>query len=199
MTAQKKKTYHHGNLRSALIENGQQILETEGIDALSLRYVARKTGVTQAAPYSHFKDKNALLAAIAEKGFQNLALQMADEATGIKNSLFRIEALALSYLDFATKNLALFHLMFGRELAQISNFPTLAMTAGKSYSLFSSAISTHLKTKEDSRDPQPLTVSVWGMVHGLTSLIVDGKIATNHIGAPDNKDFIQKVFENIQL
>ena len=80
--SQKKFKYHHGELRSALIEAAVDILATSGMENLSLRVLARATGVTQAAPYSHFRNKDDLLAAVAETGFQRLALQMAEEATG---------------------------------------------------------------------------------------------------------------------
>ena len=67
------KPYHHGDLRRALVEAAERILENEGPSALSLRAVAREAGVSAAAPYHHFKDKNELLAAIAQEGFELLA------------------------------------------------------------------------------------------------------------------------------
>src|SRR5690349_12922876 len=79
---QKKFRYHHGNLRDALLAAGAEILAEEGIEGLSLRALAKATVVTQAAPYTHFRDKDDLLAAIAENGFQRLALKMAEEAAG---------------------------------------------------------------------------------------------------------------------
>src|ERR1035437_1220596 len=91
--SQKKLKYHHGELRSALIEAALEILKTAGMEGLSLRVLARATGVTQAAPYSHFRDKDDLLAAVAETGFQRLALQMAEEATGQQGVQARIEKL----------------------------------------------------------------------------------------------------------
>lgn len=186
---QKKFRYHHGNLRDALMAAAMEILSTEGLSALSLRTLAKYTGVTQAAPYSHFRDKEDLLAAIAEKGFQQLALKMAEEATGAQSVQARIEKLVTSYIHFALQNKALFSVMFGRELADMKKYPTLAMTAGKSYSLFSAALS---KLPNSSEDTRFTTVAIWSLCHGLTTLIIDEKVKTEQFGAESLEDFVKK-------
>lgn len=180
-SAHEKRGYHHGNLREALIDTGLRMLETGGVEEISLRQVAKTTGVSQAAPYSHFRDKTDLLAAIAEAGFQRLALQMAEDATGKTKTRERIEALALSYIHFARRNQALYHLMFGREVADFSSHPTLAMTAGKSWSLISAALSAGGKRENAAS----LTAAIWSMVHGLTGLVIDNRMKPENIGAVD--------------
>ncbi len=187
--SQKKLKYHHGELRSALIDAALQILESGGMDALSLRVLARATGVTQAAPYSHFRDKDDLLAAVAETGFQRLALQMADEATGQNSVQARIEKLMGAYVRFAVANKPLFQLMFSRELAVMKDYPTLAMTAGKSYSLISSTLAQRGAPADETRF---LTVAIWSLCHGLTTLIVDEKIKLEQFGARDADEFIRR-------
>ena len=148
---QKKFRYHHGNLREAAIAAALEILARDGVPGLSLRALAKATGVTPTAFYeSHFGDKDELLAAVAETGFQRLALQMAEDATGAPSTQERIERLAVSYIRFATENKPLFQLMFGRELSDMKRFPTLAMTAGKSYSLISAALSKRTDGAEDA-------------------------------------------------
>lgn len=186
---QKKFKYHHGHLRDALLQAAVEILRSGGVEALSLRALAKATGVTQAAPYSHFRDKNDLLAAIAETGFQRLALQMAEDATGAPSAQARIERLITSYIRFAAENKPLFRLMFGRELANLKKFPTLAMTAGKSYALISAALSTR-QSKED--DVRFLTVAIWSLCHGLTTLIIDEKLKLEQFGAVAPEDFVKK-------
>jgi AcrR family transcriptional regulator len=187
--SQKKLKYHHGELRSALIEAALEILSAGGMEGLSLRVLARATGVTQAAPYSHFRDKDDLLAAVAETGFQRLALQMAEDATGQPNVRARIEKLMGSYVRFAVANKPLFQLMFSRELSVMKNYPTLAMTAGKSYSLISATLAQRGAPAEETRF---LTVSIWSLCHGLTTLIVDEKIKLEQFGAGDIDTFIQR-------
>jgi AcrR family transcriptional regulator len=146
--------------------------------------------VSQAAPYSHFRDKDELLSAVAETGFQRLALQMADEATGQRNVQERIEKLMAAYVRFAVANKTLFQLMFSRELAVMKNYPTLAMTAGKSYALISATLAKRGAPAEDTRF---LTVAIWSLCHGLTTLIVDEKIILEQYGADDIDTFIRRI------
>ncbi len=187
--SQKKIKYHHGELRGALIESALEILEREGMESISMRTLAKATGVTQAAPYSHFRDKDELLAAVAETGFQRLALKMVEEATGQTGVQARIEKLMGAYVRFAVANKKLFQLMFSRELAAMKNYPTLAMTAGKSYSLISAVLSKRDASSEDTRF---LTVTIWSLCHGLTTLIVDDKIKLEQFGADDIDAFIRR-------
>lgn len=184
---QKKFKYHHGNLRDALLIAARELLETEGVEGLSLRALAKATGVTQAAPYSHFRDKDDLLAAIAEEGFQRLALQMAEDATGAASTRQRIERLMVSYIRFARENKALFQIMFGRELSDLRKYPTLAMTAGKSYALISTAVANKL---QGDVDPRFMTVTLWSLCHGLTTLIVEQKLDPASFGTEGIEDFI---------
>lgn len=185
---QKKFKYHHGNLREALLAAALDILATDGIDGLSLRSLARATGVTQAAPYSHFRDKDELLAAVAETGFQRLALSMAESAAGAKTVQEKIERLACAYVRFATGNKPLFGIMFGRELSNLKRFPTLAMTAGKSYALISAA----LAQKASGEEARFLTVAVWSLCHGLTTLVVEEKLSPAQIGAADLDTLVKR-------
>ncbi len=185
---QKKFRYHHGQLREALIEASLDIISTKGIDGLNLRALATATHVSPAAPYSHFRGKEDLLAAVAEAGFQKLALQMAEDATGYKDTQTRIEKLIASYIKFATGNKPLFRLMFGGA-GDMKDYPTLAMTAGKSYALISAALSK----RQNAGDDTPfLTVALWSLCHGLTSLIIDDKIKLEQFGATDVDDFVKR-------
>ncbi len=187
---QKKFRYHHGNLREAAIAAALEILARDGVAGLSLRALAKATGVTPTAFYeSHFGDKDELLAAVAETGFQRLALQMAEDATGAPTTQERIERLAVSYIRFATQNKPLFQLMFGRELSDLKRFPTLAMTAGKSYSLISAALS---KREQGGEDARFLTVAIWSLCHGLTTLVVDEKLKPEQFGVDTTEAFVKK-------
>lgn len=186
---QKKFSYHHGNLREALLAAALDILTTQGIEALSLRALARATGVTQAAPYSHFRDKDDLLAAVAETGFQRLALGMAEDATGAASTQERIERLISSYIRFAQNNKPLFGIMFGRELADLGKYPTLAMTAGKSYALISAALSRRTSQEQDTRF---LTVAIWSLCHGLATLIAEEKVRPDQFGSKNIDEFVKK-------
>lgn len=192
VSVQKIFRYHHGQLREALISSALRLLNEEGVESLSLRALAKISGVTQAAPYSHFSNKDELLAAVAETGFQRLALQMAEDATGCRDTRERIEKLMTSYIRFAVENKSLFRLMFGRELSDMKKYPTLAMTAGKSYSLISAALSKRQSAEMDARF---LTVAVWSLCHGLTGLILDEKINPEQFGAADTTAFVRQTVD----
>lgn len=109
--------YHHGNLRHSLIEASLDLIDREGLEALSLRRLAEMVGVSRQAPYHHFRDKQALLAAIGERGFVqlncNLQKVVEDESAPLDQRLYQA---VLNYLDFALANPALYELMFGRVL-----------------------------------------------------------------------------------
>lgn len=186
----KKESYHHGNLREALTDAAIALLETHGVQDVTLRAIAREVGVSQAAPYSHFRDKDDLLAAVAEIGFQRLALKMAGDAAGAGDTRTRIRLLISSYLDFARKNPALFHLMFSPTLGDAGKYPTLALSAGKSYSLFSSALAKRTHNEPDGRF---LAVALWSMCQGMTALLFDRGLKPEQLGAKDMDDLVTQV------
>ncbi|TVQ84245.1 MAG: TetR/AcrR family transcriptional regulator [Micavibrio sp.] len=183
--------YHHGDLRRALIDAGLQMLEFHGTEGLSLRRLAKALNVSQTAIYSHFKNKTELLAALAEIGFQQLAFQMLESITDPADPQQRILDLSVAYIGFALKNRAVFRLMFGAELADMKKFPTLAMTAGKSYALFSAAVTDALKHNPDA-PKRTATNALWSLVHGTAVLAVDGKLA-----APDKDQLSAFVTEQL--
>jgi len=190
---QGKTGYHHGQLREALVDAALEALQKGGVDDLSLRGLAKATGVTQAAPYSHFRDKDDLLAAAAERGFQRLALQMASEAAGTRDKKDRVKKLVSAYIRFAAENRTLFQLMFGREFSDMKKYPTLAMTAGKSYALIAGALTSE---KEDTRF---LTVCIWSLGHGLATLFADRKVSLGQFDAASIDDFTERALQTINI
>ena len=110
---EREAPYHHGDLRDALIAAAQEILEANGLASLSLRGVARCAGVSPAAPYHHFPDKQALLDAVAERGFDALTAAMTTRMDKVSGGAARLDASGIGYVAFAVANPALFGLMFG--------------------------------------------------------------------------------------
>src|SRR3954453_9630673 len=113
MAVEEARRYHHGNLRSELLEQAEETLRERGAGELSLRELAREVGVSHAAPRRHFRDKQALLDALALEGFERLAhdLDAATEGAG-GDYRDRLAAFAHAYVHFATDNAALLELMF---------------------------------------------------------------------------------------
>jgi AcrR family transcriptional regulator len=119
------RPYHHGHLRAALLDEAERTLREQGIDALSLRDLARQAGVSHAAPRRHFADRQALLDALAEAGFTRLGAEVSAAIDGAgKDYRARLQAAATAYVRFATADAALLQLMFSvkssRELPESS-------------------------------------------------------------------------------
>lgn len=172
------KGYHHGDLRNALIAAGRALLAEEGLAGLDLRKVARRAGVSHAAPYRHFADKQALLAAIAEDGFMRLAEQTnAALATAAEDSRAQLLALALAYSRFAQANPAHMREMFSGLTIDRTAYPSL-YTASK----IAFAQTVALIERGQARgeigpgDPTQLVVTTWSLIHGLSMLVIENQI-----------------------
>ena len=174
----RRKPYHHGNLRRALLDAALRLVETEGAEALTLRAAARLAGVSQAAPYRHFADKQALLAAVAEEGFRALTEAMRRSAAAHADlPLARLRALGLAYVEFATGHPAHFRVMFGREVADRSAYPSLQAAATETFGLLVEAVAESQRAGlVRPGDPQELALSAWSIVHGLSALLVDDQL-----------------------
>ena len=123
-------TYQHGNLREALVQAGLKLLSEGGVEGLSLRAAAQLAGVSHAAPYRHFKDKDALVAAIAEQGFRLLTASMRAQLAVLDarhsvDTHERLVALGKGYVGFAWEHLAYFRVIFGGVLAKDRTTPAL--------------------------------------------------------------------------
>jgi AcrR family transcriptional regulator len=167
----KKVGYHHGNLREALVEAAIRVLEEEGIGALSLRRVAKESGVSQAAPYAHFADKKSLLTEVANRGFALFRDRMADEAERAAPGDGYLVGLGKGYVFFALENPALFHLMFGGQLAELIDVDCLHDNLGPSYQLLVDAIHRYPLTSQYDATPELDTAHAWSLVHGLAGLL----------------------------
>lgn len=175
-TSKKRTAYHHGDLRRALVEAGLAIVEQDGIEALSLRNAARKIGVSQAAPYAHFKNKHAILEAIGTVGFNMLSDYMRRFEKKARDLPSTLTAYGVAYVSFAADHPHLFKLMFGAELSQRDS-EEFIVTAAKAYEMIVD-ISRDL-LGEDAADESHVSLHAmfsWSVVHGLANLIVDGKL-----------------------
>ncbi len=170
MSTSAERPYHHGELRPALVSAALELLSDGGVDALSLRAVARRAGVSAMAPYRHYADKEALLAAVATHGFTGLrtALLAADGRAASGQALV---AQAVAYVGYALDNPALFRLMFGPK--RVGMHPAMAAAGDAAYAVLADRVAAD--TPDDAgRDARVL--GCWAMVHGLACLFLDGRI-----------------------
>ena len=171
----KSAAYHHGDLKRGLVAAGRLLLEDQGVDRLSLRAVARAAGVSQAAPYHHFADKDALLAAIAAEGFAGLSAEMAARAQGAAGSSDYMRGLGAGYVVFAFKNPALFRLMHGPRFTVSAKYDELLVVAAQSYQMLRDGVSACLPGAAAAQI-ETACQAAWSLVHGASMLIVDGRL-----------------------
>jgi len=182
----RRGTYHHGNLRVALVSAGLELLEGEGVEALTLRAVARRAGVSHAAPYNHFADRQALLAAVATKGFEQLGASIAAAAAGLVAPRERLRALARGYLSFPASHPELYRLMFGNEIRHRAAHPELV--AADHAIAHAAREATAACLALSSRRPvatETASAAGWALVHGLAALLIDEQIELPSGRAPD--------------
>lgn len=173
-----KQTYHHGDLKLTLINAAKQMLQESGLAGLSMRKLAEVTGVSRTAPYHHFSDKNALLCAIAEEGFQQqdrLLEELTSNVTGNHQKLF--EQFVLAYVHFAASNPQQYDLMYGSEIWR-SGQPgeELEQAAKASFKRWVNEISQLQAAGVLQQNITALRLSqvTWATLHGLCRLLNDG-------------------------
>ena len=164
-----KAAYHHGDLRAALVGAAMDLLEEGGEAELSLRAVARRAGVSPAAPYRHYDDREALVSAVAAVGYRALAERLA-AAHPSPSTPDELASVAVAYVQFALERPALFRIMFGQPCDRDSDERVAATAA---VSLYVRGIVERTFPQADS---EALATAVWALVHGLAFLHLDGKL-----------------------
>jgi AcrR family transcriptional regulator len=152
-----ERPYHHGDLRNGLLDAARAILEESSLSALTLRAVARRAGVSHAAPYRHFPNHEALLVELSVEGFQELRQYIVEAA--------RVANIGAAYMRFVAKRPAVARLMFGSQLPNRDKFPALGQAADAIGDEIGSAL-------HDSG----LGLAVWSAVHGLAMLVLENVV-----------------------
>lgn len=172
-----RRGYHHGNLREALLEAAEALIVEVGPDGFTLADACRRAGVSTAAPYRHFEDRNALLEAVCMRGFDALA-----EATGAakcSHPLGTVEHILESgrgYVAFALEQPERFRLMFGRK-PDIKGRPQVERTGRACFQHLLESVSAYLGEQgRAGEDPLPIALRLWAVVHGVASLAIDGPL-----------------------
>jgi AcrR family transcriptional regulator len=159
-TSRKRGRYHHGNLPAALVAAAIEVLAEVGVEALTLREVAHRVGVTHAAPYRHFKGKSVLLAAVAEEGFARLSLELEAARRERPKSVSSAAATGAAYLRFACAHAALYRLMFAADERTVG-------LRSAAEALVSEVMAV---LRESGQDNEALARLLWSSWHGLATL-----------------------------
>lgn len=166
-----EKPYHHGNLRQTMLETAFRLVDEEGIGAVSMRALARTAGVSSAAPFRHFSDRNVLLRAVAEKAAAELERKLDEASAECSDALTQFRAMTVAYVRFAAEHPALFDLiqstapLSGGFLGGVNDERRLKLIAliyeGQNAGLIPEA------------DPELIALSSEALTHGLARMIVD--------------------------
>jgi AcrR family transcriptional regulator len=162
------KPYHHGDLRRALLDAAEKVLEREGPGGLSLRAVAREAGVSPAAPYHHFKDKEELMLAVGRAGFTKLNVVLAAAATGRPDLGDRLADIGLAYVEFAQQHPAAYRVMYDCA-RRVDAMPESEEHDKSGFSLVKDAI-REAAGEIGEVDVHLAAIAAWCAVHGLAEM-----------------------------
>ena len=171
------RPYHHGDLRAALLAAAERELAEKGLEGFALRGVAKRAGVSHAAPAHHFGDSEGLLSALAAEGFRRfLAAQHAREAVAGPDRRDRLVAAGLGYVDFALANRALFRLMFSSARPNFGTEELRAAAGAAHRHLLDHAAGLRRADGAAADDDLADVTALWAMAHGLADLLQAGRI-----------------------
>lgn len=172
--ANARSRYHHGDLKNALVEAAVRLIEQKGVAGLSLRGVAREAGVSQAAPYHHFKDKEALVAEVCRIGFTRLEERLKGARDGAASYPDALDAMGRAYVDFALAHKAYFSIMWGGFVDDKNDYPELVEEASCTFQMLVDTVVSGQEAGElRAGPPMELVLACWSGVHGAARLIVD--------------------------
>jgi AcrR family transcriptional regulator len=201
-----RTNYHHGALRETLLTATLELIDKEGIGAVSLRRVARAAGVSPGAPYHHFADRAALLTALSDEGFHHLTKTLTEARARAKTPNEALEEILTAYVTFAKDNPAYFHLMFRPELKKSPKYKDQKEQKESKEHKASNEEEQHQEPKDAGDeafavlddtvktclaentvkpvDKDILAITLWSLAHGLASLWLDGQL-THHTPNPE--------------
>jgi AcrR family transcriptional regulator len=173
----RRRRYHHGDLPSALIGEARRILERTGPESISFRAIARGAGVSQTAPYNHFASKEHLLGTLARTGFLELEKAQRSAAKAARTAAGQVEKLGLAYVRFACRNPQLYRLMFGVGMPGWRSQPEMLNAMKEAFAPLQTALATYFAAKGATAAViQAAAVAAWSLVHGLSTLLIDGAL-----------------------
>lgn len=189
----RSRPYHHGDLRAALIQAGLAILAEEGVQALTLRAAARRAGVSHNAPYRHFADKEALLAAIAEEGFDELARRLEEaRARSHLSAQVQLEETGWTYVQFALTHPDHVRVMFGSLISDPQAYPSLRAAGARAFNPLIEILRAGQGTGTViAGNPRQLAFSAWAMVHGLALLLIERQLPHDLLAAESVESLVR--------
>ena len=184
------------DLKTQVLDASVQLIAEQGLAGLSMREVARRAGVSHQAPYHYFDDKESIVAALVERGFTMLADRMESVAKGKGTITQRLAKTGREYVSFALEQPVYFRLMFRPELAKLDRFPEAVAAGARALAVLEALVEERCSGQRVAPAKREAMVSMhWGMVHGLSSLLIDGVLGQKFVGAPDRERHVNQVME----
>jgi AcrR family transcriptional regulator len=191
------RPYHHGNLAAALVDAALALIDETQDWAFSLREVARRAGVSHNAPYKHFPEKRDLLAAVAARGFEALALSMQSSLERATDARTRLVACGRAFVAHAIGNPGLYRLMFSAALTSPeSGRPAIEKAAAaKARAIVDATLAGAVRSGAfpsslaNPRKSGAASLAMWSMLHGLSTLAID-----DFVGPPEDVETLVEPF-----
>ncbi|MEM8658588.1 MAG: TetR/AcrR family transcriptional regulator [Pseudomonadota bacterium] len=192
----RRTAYHHGDLRHQLVQATRQLVEEKGPDRFSVSEACRAAGVSTAAPYRHFSDKQDMLMAVALDGMLRMSEQMsAASAPHDEGSIERVVASGIVYVDFAVREPGVFRLMFGLTEEHDDN-PEIKAAGAQCHGLLLRDVAAYLRKPGVDEEVLNLSFPLWTMVHGTSFLLIDRKVKVMDL-EPDIPSMIRRSTERL--
>ncbi len=194
--------YHHGRLRQALLQAALEVIAESGVSALSLREVARRAGVSHAAPKRHFASVSDLYCAVAEDGYRRLRAHLLARAARRPRATprDRLQRLGIAYVEFAVTQPNLFRAMFHAGVIDRTAPHPLEEAAGAAFAVLVEAIARGQEAGEiRAGAPPDLALGAWALVHGLALLTVDQQLKNRGFSSGDPTALARAVTQQLYL
>jgi len=184
-----KRSYHHGDLRQAILDATLDIIDSDGLDAVSLRAVARALRVSEAAPYHHFASKQDLLAVLAANAYAAFGQHLAEAISAAGPDPYeRLRALVQAYVRYGLESRGRYRLMFGEHMLELATYPAVVAAGRPTRLILEESVAACVGPGRS--DSVGLENTVWALAHGITSLVGEAEIPTG-----SNADAIDRLSE----
>jgi AcrR family transcriptional regulator len=164
------------DVRSEILKASLDLMNTDGLGALSMREVARRAGVSHQAPYHYFEDREAILAELASNGFDQLYDYMVSALGHARDRAGKYRAIGHAYIRFALNNPEIFKLMFRCEMVDLSRYPYAKDKADRTFRVLVETVSSPETIIDKSSPEMAPVIAAWAMAHGLATLLLEGKL-----------------------
>lgn len=169
------RSYHHGDLRRAILESTLEIIDNQGLEAVSLRAVARRLKVSEAAPYHHFSGKQELLAVLAADAYRSFGERLTRAVGSAADDPFaRLGALARAYIEYGLESRGRYRLMFGNHMVDLGEYEDVEVAGRPTRTILERVVAGCVGSA--TVDAAVIENISWSLCHGLTSLIGESEI-----------------------